>query len=106
MQRRATKVLKRVQETPPIRFFDPREANLLEVIVAHILPQDDREASRRIPIVPRIDERLHKGQIPGLSFSTMPPTAMLIGSVFKAIEKIRQSILRPNVPGAFVARAR
>ena len=63
-----TKVLKRVQETPPIRFFDPREASLMEAIAAHILPQDDREPSRRIPIVPRIDERLHKGQIPGYRF--------------------------------------
>ena len=37
------KVLKRVQETPRIRFFDPREANLMEVLASHILPQEDRE---------------------------------------------------------------
>ena len=83
-----TKVLKRVQETPPIRFFDPREANLMEVLAAHILPQDDREPSRRIPIVPRIDERLHKGQIPGYRFSSMPADGDAYRLGFQAIDKI------------------
>jgi hypothetical protein len=80
-----TKVLKRVQETPLIRFFDPREASLMEVLAAHILPQDDRELSRRIPIVPRIDERLHKGRIPGYRFSTMPPDGDAYRLGFQAI---------------------
>jgi Gluconate 2-dehydrogenase subunit 3 len=83
-----TKVLKRVQETPPIRFFDPREANMMELLAAHILPQDDREPSRRIPIVPRIDERLHKGQIPGYRFSTMPADGDAYRLGFQAIDQI------------------
>ena len=82
------KVLKRVQETPPIRFFDPREASLMEVLAAHILPQDDREPSRRIPIVPLIDERLHRGRIPGYRFSTMPPDGDAYRLGFQAISKI------------------
>jgi hypothetical protein len=87
-----TKVLKRVQETLPIRFFDPREANLMEVLAAHILPQDDREPSCRIPIVPRIDERLHKGQIPGYRFSNMPADGDAYRLGFQAIDRIaRQS---------------
>src|ERR1700761_4743065 len=55
------KVLARVHSTPPIRFFTPDEARLMETLTEHILPQDDRLAAKRIPIVPRIDERLHKG---------------------------------------------
>ena len=83
-----TKVLKRVQETPPIRFFDPREANLMEVLAAHIFPQDDREPSQRIPIVPRIDERLHKGRIPGYQFSNMPADGDAYRLGFQAIDQI------------------
>lgn len=67
------KVLDRVHNVPDIRFFTPEEARLMETIVAHVLPQDDRLADRRVPIVPRIDERLYKGRIPGYRFAKMPP---------------------------------
>jgi hypothetical protein len=80
--------LKRVQETPQIRFFDPRENKLMEVLAAHLLPQDDREPSRRIPIVPRIDERLHNGLTPGYRFSTMPADGDAYRLGFQAIDKI------------------
>lgn len=67
------KVLDRVHNIPVIRFFTPEETQLIETIVAHVLPQDDRVPERRIPIVPRIDERLHKGRTPGYRFANMPP---------------------------------
>jgi hypothetical protein len=67
------KVLARVDEVPPIRFFTPEETQLLEAVVAHVMPQDDRFPARRIPIVPRIDERLHQGRTPGYRFAKMPP---------------------------------
>jgi Gluconate 2-dehydrogenase subunit 3 len=82
------KVLKRVYEVPPICFFNSEEARLMETLAAHILPQDDRQPWRRIPIVPRIDERLHKGRIPGYRFSTMPPDGDAYRLGFQAIEKI------------------
>ncbi len=82
------KVLKRVSEVPAIRFFSPEEARLMEILAAHILPQDDRELARRIPIVPHIDERLHKGRIPGYRFLTMPPDGEAYRLGFQAIEKI------------------
>ena len=90
------KVLDRVEKIPPIRFFNPEEASLLEAVVAHLLPQDDRVAARRIPIVPNIDKRLHKGRTPGYRFAKMPPdgTAYRIG--LKAIEHMAtQSYGRP-----------
>ncbi len=90
------KVLERVNEIPPIRFFTPAEAALLELMAAHILPQDDRTPDRRIPIVPQIDARLHKGRIHGYRFAKMPPDGDAYRLGFQAIEHIAsQSYGRP-----------
>jgi hypothetical protein len=82
------KILHRVKMDPPIRFFTPEEHRLMEMLAAHILPQDDRDPARRIPIVPRIDERLHKGRTPGYRFASMPPDGEAYRLGFKAIEQI------------------
>jgi hypothetical protein len=82
------KVLARVHSTPPIRFFTPEEAALMEILAEHILPQDDRLPSVRIAIVPRIDERLQKGGTPGYRFAKMPPDAEAYRLGFQAIEQI------------------
>jgi hypothetical protein len=82
------KVLDRVHKIPPIRFFTQEEAMLMEALSAHILPQDDRHPSRRIPIVPRIDERLHKGRTPGYRFAKMPPDGDAYRLGFTAIEQM------------------
>ncbi|HEX6839098.1 MAG TPA: gluconate 2-dehydrogenase subunit 3 family protein [Polyangia bacterium] len=66
-------VLKRVEEVPPLRFFGPDEARLLEAVVARVLPQGDRTPERQIPIVPFIDERLHEGRQDGYRYENMPP---------------------------------
>ena len=85
------KVLQRVhEEPPPIRYFTSAEATLLESIVAHLLPQDDRVPERRIPIVPRIDERLHAGRTPGYRFEKMPPDGDAYRLGFEAIERMAQ----------------
>jgi hypothetical protein len=84
------KVLERVHEVPPIRFFTPEEARLMEAIAAHVLPQDDRLPARRIPIVPRIDERLHKGRTAGYRFAKMPPDGDAYRLGFQAIEQMAQ----------------
>ena len=89
-------MLARVHEIPPIRFFTPDETRLLEAMVAHILPQDDRTPERQIPILPRIDERLHKGRIPGYRFAKMPPDGDAYRLGFQAIAQIaQQSYGRP-----------
>jgi hypothetical protein len=80
------KVLDRVNKVPPIRFFTKEEAELMELMANHILPQDDRLASRRIPIVPAIDERLHKGRTPGYRFAKMPPDGDAYRKGFQAID--------------------
>jgi hypothetical protein len=82
------KVLERVHKVPPLRFFSVEEARLMEVVVAHLLPQDDRHPSRRIPIAPIIDERLHFGRTPGYRFEKMPtdPVAYRLG--FRALDQM------------------
>jgi hypothetical protein len=79
------KVLDRVHKIPPIRFFLEDEARLMTVLCDHLLPQDDRLPNRRVPIVNRIDERLHKGQIPGYRFAKMPPDGMAYRRGFEAL---------------------
>lgn len=65
-------VLERVHNVPPYRFFDEAEARLLEALCERALPQPDRQASDKVPIAPRIDERLHKGEGQGYRYDSMP----------------------------------
>jgi hypothetical protein len=88
------KVLDRVHKIRPIRFFTPEEARLMEMMVDHVIPQDDRHLSRRIPLVPRIDERLHKGSIPGYRFAKMPPDGDAYRLGFEAVEKMAKHSYR------------
>lgn len=82
---------KRVEQIPPIRFFKPEEVRLMEVLCAHLLPQDDRDAQHRIPIVPFIDERLHAGKTPGYRFASMPPDGDAYRLGFQAIEQMARA---------------
>ena len=82
------KILDRVHRIPPIRFFSAEESRLLEAVVAHLLPQDDRMPSRRIPLVPSIDRRLHEGRTPGYRFAKMPPDGEAYRLGLKAIERM------------------
>jgi hypothetical protein len=66
-------VLARVLEVPPIRFFTAEEARMMEAIAARIVPQDDRDAEHRIPIVPYVDERLYEDRQDGYRHEDMPP---------------------------------
>ena len=78
----------RVYNIPPIRFFTPDEANLIEVICDHIIPQDDRDAEHKIPIVPWIDKRLYENRHDGYRFADMPPDREAFRLGFQAIEQI------------------
>jgi len=81
-------ILDRVHNIPPIRFFTPDEANLMGVICDHIIPQDDRAAAQRIPIVPWIDKRLYENRHDGYRFADMPPDREAFRLGFDAIEQI------------------
>lgn len=66
-------VLRRVDEPPPIRFFTPDEARLLQAVIDRIIPQDDRDDAHKIPILNVIDDRLFHDRIDGYRYEDMPP---------------------------------
>ena len=66
------KVLKRVCEVPPLRFFSETEAVVLQCVLDRILPQFDREKEFRIPILNLIDDRLHAKRFDGYIFEGLP----------------------------------
>jgi hypothetical protein len=84
-------VRRRLEEIPPIRFFTPNEARLMEAVCAHVLPQDDRDAAHRIPILPFIDERLHDKRTPGYRFEVMPPDGDAYRLGLQAIEQMART---------------
>jgi len=71
---RATRelILDRVHNVPEIRFFTPREVDILQALADTILPQDDRPPEQRIPIVPYIDASVYNEETPGYRLETMP----------------------------------
>lgn len=85
-------VLNRVESIPPMRFFSPEEARLMEAVCARLLPQDDRDAAHRIPIVPRIDERLHAGHIDGYRYVDMPPDGEAYHLGLRGIQAVAQAM--------------
>ncbi|HEY8285309.1 MAG TPA: gluconate 2-dehydrogenase subunit 3 family protein, partial [Chloroflexota bacterium] len=85
-------VLTRVREVPPIRFFTLEEAVLMQAVLDRVLPQDDRDAEHRIPILPFIDERLYFGRIDGYRYDSMPPDGPAHRLGLRAIEAIARHI--------------
>jgi hypothetical protein len=81
-------VLDRVNNVPPIRFFSPDEAQLLKAICDRVLPQDDRDDSHRIPIVPQIDKRLFENFGDGYRYGDMPPDPEAFRLGLQAIDEI------------------
>jgi Gluconate 2-dehydrogenase subunit 3 len=81
-------ILDRVSNVPPIRFFAPKEAALMDAICRHILPQDDRDDAHTIPIVPQIDKRLYEDTHDGYRFEDMPPDREAYRLGLQAIDEI------------------
>ncbi len=83
-------VLDRVNNVPPIRFFSPEEAKLLEAICDRVLPQDDRDQAHKIPIVPQIDKRLYENSHDGYRYVDMPPDRDAFRLGLRGIQEIAQ----------------
>lgn len=66
-------VLARVEHVPPVRFFTPDEAKLMQAVCDRLLPQDDRDEAHKIPVLNYIDDRLYNRRIDGYRFEDMPP---------------------------------
>ncbi|MEO6913564.1 MAG: gluconate 2-dehydrogenase subunit 3 family protein [Candidatus Baltobacteraceae bacterium] len=84
-------VLDRVNHIPEIRFFTPRQARLLTCICDRILPQDDRDASHKIPIMPQIDKRLYDDTHDGYRYEGMPPDREAYPLGLEAIDEIAKT---------------
>ncbi|HLI88625.1 MAG TPA: gluconate 2-dehydrogenase subunit 3 family protein [Ktedonobacteraceae bacterium] len=81
-------VLNRVENVPPIRFFSPEEATLMQAVCDRLLPQDDRDEEHKIPIVNYIDERLYTNRSDGYRYEDMPPDPEAHRLGLQAIEAI------------------
>ena len=66
-------VRQRLEELPPVRFLTPSEVRLLEAVVERLVPQAERPAAERVPIVPWIDEKLHHDRRDGYRYEELPP---------------------------------
>ncbi len=64
-------VSRRVEQTPPIRFFSPEEAAVVDAAIDRLMPQDDRSEARTIPILSVIDERLYKNALNGFRYENI-----------------------------------
>ena len=76
----------RVDDVPRLRFFSPEEAHVLEALAEVVVPQADRPAHLRIPLVPWLDERLHEGKGPGYRYEDVPPDPELWRRLVHALD--------------------
>jgi hypothetical protein len=89
-----TVVLDRVNHVPPLRFFSPEEARLMQAVVDRILPQDDRLAAKRVPILNSIDKRLHDDVQDGYRFEGMPKDQEAFHLGIQGIQAIAQALFQ------------
>ncbi|MGH8137582.1 MAG: gluconate 2-dehydrogenase subunit 3 family protein [Steroidobacteraceae bacterium] len=66
-------VSKRLFNVPELRFFTDFEMRTLEAVIARIVPQPERGAADRIPILPWIDSKLYEDRRDGYRYDGMPP---------------------------------
>ena len=64
-------VRERIEDVPERRFLTREQWELLEAITARLIPQPEREEP--VPIVPWIDDVLHRNESPGYRYADMPP---------------------------------
>lgn len=84
-------VLQRMTQSQELHFFTAQEAPIITSIFEHVLPQSDRQPEYRVPIVPVVDERLHKGRIDGYRYEGMPPDREAYRLGMAAIEEIARA---------------
>jgi hypothetical protein len=85
-------VLERVNNVPPIRFFDPHETRTMQIVCDHILPQDDRDDAHKIPILPLIDARLYEERHDGYRYEAMPPDREAFRLGVRALDEISRHL--------------
>ena len=66
-------VRRRLEGVPPMRFFTATEARTLAAAADQIVPQSDRSAKDKVPIVAWIDEKLFHDRRDGYRYEGLPP---------------------------------
>lgn len=66
-------VRRRLEEIPPIRFFNEHEARTLAAVAERIIPQPDRTESEKVQVTPWIDEKLYEDERDGYRYEELPP---------------------------------
>lgn len=66
-------VRRRVVEVSQLQFFTAEEAAALQALADRIVPQEDRPAAERVPIVPWIDQKLARDERDGFRDEQLPP---------------------------------
>jgi Gluconate 2-dehydrogenase subunit 3 len=83
-------VKRRLDEVPDRRFLTETEWEILVAVCNRLIPQPDR-GNRPVPIVPFIDEKLHKNQGDGYRYEGMPPMREAWRQGIKAIDEEARS---------------
>lgn len=83
---------------PPIRFFSPCEEILLQAVLDHLFPQDDRPLETKIPILAIIDDRLYKHALNGFRYEDMLSDREVYCDGLRAIDEMSRK--RFNMPFA------
>jgi hypothetical protein len=89
-------VLARVEQVPPIRFFTPDEERLMRAVCNRLLPQDDRDAAHKIPVINYIDDRLYNNRSDGYRYENMPPDPEAHRLGLQAIEAIARHMFNAS----------
>ena len=79
-------IKKRLEEVPDRRFLSETEWEILIAVCNRLIPQPDR-TNCPVPIVPFIDEKLHKNEGDGYRYEGMPPMREAWRQGIKAIDE-------------------
>lgn len=96
-------VLARVNDVPPIRFFQGDEIALARAVFDRIIPQDDRDEAHRIPMLNYVDNGYYLDETSGYRYAGMPSDREAIHLGLKGIDAVaRHLYARPFA--ALIAR--
>ena len=91
-------VLSRVNDVPPLRFFSPQEALLLDAVVDRLVPQPDRPPAQAVPVTPFLDQMLFEDDTDGFRKEGMPWDQEVWRQALRGLdETARQRHARPFV---------
>jgi Gluconate 2-dehydrogenase subunit 3 len=82
----------RLEEIPPIRFFNEHEARTLAAVAERIIPQPDRAESEKVPITPWVDEKLYRDERDGYRYEKLPPQRLAWRLGLKGIDESARAL--------------